>query len=249
MANIQFGTGTAFFVPTNTNAPLLNNPTPIAPTLLQEISFDFKATNKELYGRYQFAADVARGKVSASGKGKITATDLNFLNGLYFGMPANVGAVRPVLETFPTTGGTAQVSKHANFNTDYGVVNAATGVPLVLITSGAPAEGQYSVNAATGTYTFAVGETIASVNISYSWSDTATGTTVVLSSQAQGYGPEFAINLNSQYESKLFCLSLYRCKMTDISIPTKMEDYWLSDFSFGIFANAAGNIGSIYADQ
>ena len=249
MANIQFGTGTAFFVPTNTNAPLLNNPTPIAPTLLQEISFDFKATNKELYGRRQFAEDVARGKVSVSGKCKITATDLNFLNGLYFGMPQSTGAVRPLVETFPTAGGTAQVSKHANFNTDYGVVSAATGVPLVLITSGAPAEGQYSVNAATGTYTFAVGETIASVTISYSWSDTTSGTTVVLSSQALGYGPEFALNLNSQYESKLFSLVLFRCKATDISIPTKQEDYWISDASFGAFANAAGNIGAIYSDQ
>ena len=154
-----------------------------------------------------------------------------------------------MVETVLTASGTAQVSKHANFNTDYGVVNAATGVPLVLVTNGAPAEGQYTVNAATGTYTFAVGETIASVIISYTWSDTTSGTTVVLSSQALGYGPEFAVNLNSDYEGKLFCLSMFRCKMTDISVPTKQEDHWIADFSFGIFANAAGNIGAIYADQ
>lgn len=247
MANIQFGTGTAAFVPSNLNSPLLTSLTPLVPTLLQEMSVDFKATSKELFGRQQFAADVARGKISASGKGKITATDPLFLNSLFFGLPTATGAVRPVTETHAVAA-SVTTTNAAHFAIDYGVVNGSTGVPMTLVAS-TPAVGQYSVAVSTGIYTFNASETATSVLISYAWTDTTSGTTLAITNQQQGYSPQFSCNLFNIYQSKLFSLSLTTCKLTDIQIPSKMEDYWISDFSYVICANPAGLVGTIYADQ
>ena len=245
MPNIQFGTGTAVFSPSSLNAPQLTNVTPLAPTLLQEISLDFKASNKELYGRYQWAMDVARGKITASGKFKVIATDPNLLNALYFGLPTATGTSRYNLAEPHAVSASVQVTNHAMFEKDGGVVDASTGIPLALVAS-APIEGQYSV--AAGTYTFAAGETITNVLITYS-STSMSGVTIAITNQLQGYGPEFELDLTNTYEGKYFGFRLYRCKLTDFSLPTKMEDYWIGDGSFSICANAAGNGGSVFADQ
>ena len=248
MAIIQFGTGGASFNPSAINAALLANPTPLTPALIQETSIDFKAGNKKLYGRNQWAVDVARGQIDATGKGKIGSTDPIFLNQVYFGMPVTSGStVRQVINESHAPGATVTIAPPTGtFNENLGVINGTTGDPFIMIPSGTPAIGQYSVNASTGVYTFASGETATSVQISYKYNDPTSGSTIVISSQVNGYSPEFELNLFNTYRSRTFGLQMFRCKMTDMSLATKQNDYWMADFSFDICANDAGLVGSLY---
>lgn len=248
MANIQFGGGYAAFNPSSVNAAQLANPTPLSPALVQETSVDFKADNKSLFGRNQFAVDVARGQIKANGKGKIGSTDPMFLNQMYFGMPQTVGSIRPVPNEQHNFAPSIQVTQHAGFAKDMGVTNATSGLAMIRVATN-PAIGQYSVDLGAGNYSFNAAEPATAVQISYSYSDLTSGVTIGISAQINGYSPEFELEMSNYYRGKLFALVLYRCKMTDISLASKQTDYWMSDFSFEICANDAGNVGTIYADQ
>ena len=74
---------------------------------------------------------------------------------------------------------------------------AATGVPLVLHAT--PTTGQYSVDTATGVYTFAAADTLLEVFISYSYTNTA-GNTMTVGNHAMGYGPIISMNVIFPYE-------------------------------------------------
>lgn len=251
MPNLQFGTGGIFFQPSNANANLLTDLTPRSPALLQEVSVEFKADQKSLFGRKQMPAAVARGKVTTSGKCKLASQDALLWNALYFGMPTSTSGARiSDSEQHSLNASTLATVTVLNtpFAVDYGVTNGSTGIPMQKITSGSPTENQYSVNTSTGVYTFSSSETATSVILSYAFTST-TGVGFTISSQNMGYAPTFLMVMRNTFEGKEFVLTLNSCTMTDISIPSKQDDFWVSDCSFGIQADAAGNLGSFYADQ
>lgn len=254
MPNIQFGTGGAFFVPSNANAPLLTNLSPNSPQLLQEMSVEFKADQKMLFGRKQMASAVARGKVNISGKGKLATFDPVLANQLYFGMPTTTAGTRiqdselhalnastsAVITVAPPNAGVFQV--------DYGVINGVTGIQMIYTSAAPIAENQYSVNLATGAYTFFNGETATSVSISYGYSST-TGSGFTVTAQNMGYGPTFKMTLANTFQGKGLYVTLNSCTLTDYSIPTKQDDFWVSDISFVAQLDPGGTLGTIYADQ
>ena len=249
--NIQFGTGVLYGLPNAGNTAA--NPTPYQLGILQEMSVDFKADLKKLYGQSQFPVAKARGKIDVTAKGKIAVLDPGLLNQLYFGQGQTTGMTIMAVNEAATIGSgsppvyTYQVANNTTFETDYGVTNALTGAQLENV-SGTPASGQYSVNLATGTYTFAAADAGIGVLISYTYSSSTRGATITLTNQLMGYAPEFRAFLFNSFQSKLFGLELYSCTMGSVSIPTKQEDFWMSDIDFDAGVDASGTLGKIYAD-
>lgn len=245
--NIQFGSGVLFGVPNAGN--LAVNPTPQKFGLLQDMQVTFKGDLKKLYGQNQFPASTARGKIDVSAKGKIATLDPTMLNQLYFGQTAAMGQKRIVVDeahSVPAaTPFTVPVTNSTNFVDDLGVTYSLTGQRLTKVGS-APTTGQYSE--ASGTYTFAAADTGLGVLISYSWTDTTTGTTITLTSQLMGYAPVIQAFLFNTFRGKQVAIQLNSCTMGQISIPSKQEDFWMSDIDFEANTDASNTLGYLYAD-
>jgi hypothetical protein len=244
--NIQFGTGVLYGLPNAGN--LATNPTPYKFPVLQEASVEFKGDLKKLYGTSQFPQAKARGKIEVSCKAKIAAFDPGFINQLYFGQTEAAGVTQMNVDeahSIPGTPYQVTVTNSANFVTDYGVVFSATGKALTKVASG-PTTGQYSVSA--GVYTFAAADTTLGVLIAYSSTDSTSGATITLNNQLMGYAPEFRAFLFSSFRTKRLGIELYSCTLGQLTIPTKQEDFWMSDITFDASVDASNTLGQIYAD-
>jgi hypothetical protein len=248
--NIQFGTGVLYGLPNAGN--LATNPTPYKFPVLQEASVEFKGDLKKLYGQSQFPVAKARGKIDVSCKCKIAAFDIGMLNQLYFGQAAAAGVTTMAVDevdTIPGTPFSITPTNAAHFVTDYGVIDKATGAQMVkvpLLTT--PTTGQYHVDPATGIYTFAAADTTKVVKINYSYTDSTTGETITLTNQLMGYAPEFRAFLFSNFRTKRLGIELYSCTLGQITVPTKQEDFWMSDLTFDAGVDATDTLGQIYAD-
>jgi hypothetical protein len=251
MLNPQFGCGVFFGIPNAGNIVAL--PTPQQFGILQEVSVEFKADLKKLYGQQQFPVAKARGKIDVTAKGKMASLDPNFFSQLYFGQPTSTGVARTVYaESHPFAASIAPANPTANV--DLGVIDLATGLALVS-TQAAPTEGQYkftpAVPGSPGTpaaYTFFATETDAVLLLNYQWPD-PTGTTLQINNQLMGYAPEFRALLYNDFRASMFALQLNSCILGSLTVPTKQEDFWVSDFDLDASTDAAGVLGYIYSDQ
>jgi endoglucanase Acf2 len=147
--------------------------------------------------------------------------------------------------TIPGTPYQVTVTHSGTFVTDYGVIDTLTGTQLTKVAS-SPATGQYSV--AAGVYTFAAADTTKTVKISYSYTDSTAGATITLANQLMGFAPEFRAFLFSAFRTKRLGIELYSCTMGQMTIPTKQEDFWMSDLTFDAGVDATDTLGKIYAD-
>ncbi len=240
MAAYSFGSGTLVGVRTD-----IANATPSQFGVLQDVEIDFAATMKELMGQNQFAVAVARSSMKVTGKIKSAKIVASVYNNLFFGQTAATGAILQVVNeaaTIPSTPYQVTVANAATFQTDLGVLNAATGLPLAKVAS-APATGQYSVNAATGVYTFAAADTGNALLISYTYTSASGATKITIANQLQGAAPTFQMNLAETYNSKVLNFQLNQCIASKLSFPLKNSDWTINDIEFQAFADAAGNIG------
>jgi hypothetical protein len=141
---------------------------------------------------------------------------------------------------------------HTTTVTDLGVINGDTGQPMIRVAA-TPAVGQYSFTpAATGptpaAYVFNASETASKVLLNYQWPDTL-GTTLVIANQLMGFAPEFSALLYNNFRNNTYCVQLNAVIMGSMSVPTKLDDFWISDFDGSAFVDAAGNLGSIFSDS
>lgn len=147
------------------------NATPVRFGVLQDVSIDFSAEAKELYGQLQFAVDVARGKTKITGKAKFAILQASVYNNLYFGQTTtpltqtlfayNEAATVGSVVTGTTNGVTATSSPTLHF--------ASTPAGVVVGASIADATAPTAITA--GTYVLS-----------------KTGTTVTMSANAAGPG-------------------------------------------------------------
>lgn len=257
---IEFGTGVLFGLPNAGNTAA--NPTPYKFGVLQEASVEFKGDLKKLYGTSQFPVAKARGKIEVNCKAKIASFDPGMLNQLYWGQTLTPGMTIMAVDEAgtitgvgsPVTSGSVTV-QHAQggsplvavFVTDYGVIDTSTGKQLTKVT-GTPTTGQYSVNTSTGVYTFATADVGKAVKISYTYTDSTRGGTVALNNQLMGFAPEFRAFLQGSFRSKFLGIELNSCTMGQMSVPTKQEDFWMSDITFDAGVDASDTLGAIYGD-
>jgi len=248
----EFGSGTLFGFPAGGNTAA--NPTPMKFGTLQDVSLDISGDVKQLYGQKQFPEAVARGKCKVTGKAKFAAINGKMLNDLFFGQPMGSGMIKTSLDetaTVPATPFQITVVNASTFKQDWGVRYASgvsAGVPLTRV-SASPATGQYSVNTATGVYTFAAGDTGASVQISYTFVAASTGTQLNIANQLMGFAPLVQAFLESQYNNNQFGVMLYSIVASKLSFATKQEDFLIPEFDFEAFGNSAGQVIDIYSNE
>jgi len=225
--------------------------------LMQDVDITFSYTDKPLYGQQQFPAALARGQGKITGKAKLAQINVLLYSDLFFGLTPTIGSSQTVSQdealTIPATPPfTVTVSHAAAYLQDLGVWNAITGDRFNRVTTPS-ASLQYSVNPATGVYTFSSADQSVAVRISYVYNQPTTGASVLLTNQVQGYTPAFQCTIFQkisptvpgapQNVSLPWALMLYACVSNSFSIPTSQDNWTLNAFDFSAFANASGNIG------
>lgn len=249
---IAFGSGTLAARAVNSSGAVVGSPGKFG--TLQSTSVDISASTKELFGGSVFPVAVARGTSKITGKSSAASINLRQYNDLFFGGTLTSGKQRQLAideaNTVPNAAGpyTVTVTGAADFKKDYGVVYADTGVPFILVASGSEAAGSYSVDEATGIYTFSAADASKAVRITYEYEPTvADGDTLTITNQLIGTAPIFQCNLATIYNGKMFVLTLEACVATKLSLATKLEDFMIPDFEFSAFANDAGIVGYMSA--
>jgi hypothetical protein len=140
--------------------------------VLQDIQIEFDWSDKELYGQLQFPVAIARGQGKITGKAKFAQILGLLYSDIFFGVtPATGQFAVSQLEaaTVPaTTPYTVIPANAASYNDDLGISYAASGKRFNRVTTPSSA-GQYSVNFATGAYSFSSADASAAVLISYTY--------------------------------------------------------------------------------
>ncbi|MGD0826562.1 MAG: hypothetical protein ABSA09_00540 [Desulfobaccales bacterium] len=237
-----FGAGTLYGLTTATPTP-----TPVKFGTLQDVSVEFSADVKELYGANQFPAHIGRGKNKITCKAKLGQIQGAMLNNLYFGLPLSTGellSAQKEAHNIPaSTPFTVTVANTTAFAQDLGVVYAATGAPLTQVPS-APTMGQYSVGAG-GVYTFAAADEGAAILIDYLYNSPTTGGTIAISNQPMGLTPTFKAVLTGVTGGYTMTLVLNQCISSKLTLPTKNEDHLIVEFDFSAMADQNDNIGTL----
>jgi hypothetical protein len=214
--------------------------------VLQDIQIDFDWTDKELYGQFQFPIAIARGQGKVSGKAKFAQILGLLYSDLFFGQPAATGQFgiqEYEADTVPpSTPFAVNVANAATYNDDLGVYYAGTGVAFNRVTTPAAA-GQYSVNFATGVYTFSSADESQAVLISYTYNITASGNKITITNQIAGTTPTFKATFYTTYAGKGTALRLNACIAGKLSLPTKIDDWMIEELDFSAYADASGTIG------
>ena len=236
----MFSFGSGVLLGTRTD---IANATPVNFGLVQEVQLDLQFTAKELYGQYQFPVAIARGQGKATGKAKMAQVSGLAFNNLFFGAAPASGQLAtsygeagtvPALSPY-----TASVVNAGAWQDDYGVVYAASGLPLAKVAS-SPAAGQYSV--AAGVYTFNASDAGKAVLISYTYTVSSSGQELTLANPLLGTTPTFQAQLYTSFQGKPCNVKLFNCVSSKLSFATKLEDFTIPELDFDIFANAAGNV-------
>jgi len=234
--NPQFGAGSLY--------GRVAGKTPVYIGALQDVDVSFEGSIKELFGQYQFPLAIGRGTGKVTGKAKFASIKGDVLATLYFNeTPATGQTLMAIKEanTIPGTPFKITVTHAATFVSDYGVLDALTGLPYKKVT-GTPTTGQYSVDEETGMYTFAAADTLKDVLISYTYT-AVTGQTITINNQLLGDAPVFECVLQQTFNLKTTTLILYKCVSSKLTYPTKLEDFVIQEFDFGAFCNDAGVLG------
>src|SRR5262249_11463601 len=170
--------------------------------VLQDIQIDFDWSNKELYGQLQFPVAIARGQGKITGKAKFAQILGLLYSDIFFGAtPATGQFAVSQLEaaTVPAaTPYTANVATAASYKDDLGVVYASSGKRFNRVTTPSAA-GQYSVNFATGVYTFSSADASAAILVSYTYNIVTSGNKLTMTNQSMGLTPTFKATFYTNY--------------------------------------------------
>ena len=247
---INFGAGKLIAVPTNlADGTAIANPTPVILGTMQDIALDLSTEIKTLYGSKRYPIAVGQGKGKTEIKAKYAEIDGAILGSLFFGKAATTGiksAVFDAASTIPTTPFQVTIAppNSGTFVADLGVIFSATGVQLTRVAS-APAVSQYSLNAATGVYTFNTADSAKAVAISYEYTAAAGGQVWAMTNDIMGYTPSFSMLLKNTFDGKSLVVKLNRCVSGKLSLPLKSDDFAIYDFEASAFADSANSLGYI----
>lgn len=229
------------------------NPYSIRVATLQETSFDFKSSNKELTGENQFAEAIGRGSTKISGKAKSGRFNGRLMNEVFFKQPSTSILAQAKLialdEAAVVATASATVANAANFLEDLGVQNATTGEPYTRV-GAAPAVKQYTVNEATGIYTFNATENGNNLLFSYLYKSSASGaSTLQILNQAAGEAPTFRAIFSQKFQGQTLTLTLNALVAESLGFGFKNEDFAMPDFAFSAQADTLGVVGELSLTQ
>lgn len=237
-----FGPGILFLTRTD-----VANSTPVNVGFCNELSYDMSASVKELYGQNRLPLLTAAGTMKCSGKIKAATFSGQALNSALFGGSFTAGQTSlktnasTAIPTSPFTI-TPTVPDSGTFDTDLGVVNSATGVPLTLVASG-PTAGQYSHSLGVYTFSSADHSSAISVKISYAYTHTGLGgQTLVYANSLIGTNPTFQMDYSTILYGAEYNMRFYNAISTKLSMGHKLEDFAMPELDFSFFCNVAGNL-------
>lgn len=244
----NFGVGYLYAV----NAALAN-PTPVQFATLQDVQPDASFEVKELYGQYTFPELIARGKGKLGLKAKTGRMYSQILNQLVLPGSTTAAGITSLsaneTAAIPTTPFQITVLNGATFATDLGVVYASganAGKQLTRVAGPTPTTGQYTVNTATGVYTFAAADTTISVAISYAYTVPATGVTNSYTNQLLGSGSTVQLVVGNFYNGNFFGFKFYAALCDKLAFPMKNDDFTLNDLEFKCFSDNLGRVWDQY---
>ncbi len=223
------------------------NPTPARALVPQSQSLDFKRKVESLFGEKQMAVAVGAGSMDVTGKveyGKINArmfADMLFgdtgTTGQYLEADKEAGTV-PSSSTYVIT-----VANSATWLFDLGVVDVTTGNIMSRVAAAAEVAGK-SYSVAAGIYTFAAGDASANKLISYGYSATGVGETIVMANQTQGLVGNFtAVHvLPWGTEQDMFVLS--NCTTSSAGLSLKQSGFATNTMEYTAAANANDQLGT-----
>lgn len=246
MPQFDFGSGSLWGIPTQTVAGVaVTNPTPAKFGILQNVSMDFDAPVKGLYGTYMFPVALGRGKGKISFKAQFGRIQAGAWSSLFFGQTGQPVTGQTIVTegeagSIPATPFQVTVAGSATFKNDLGVYYAATGIKLSRVASG-PTTGQYSVSAG-GVYTFASADTLLGVLIDYE-STVATGYTITMNNQLMGNQPTFKAAFRGLYNGSQCVMEFNNCVSEKLSFATKIDDFAIPEMDFQAFADNANVLG------
>lgn len=254
LGGLGFGAGFIYTSPVSGSGNPAPNPTPVPIGIVQNVKFTISGDIKELFGSNQYPVDTAVGKRSIKGSFEFGQLTNNILSQLFFGDAVTTGVLATVTDptaAIPATPFQITVANAAHFVTDYGVINAATGVSLARVSSG-PTAGEYSVNTGTGVYTFSSADNVSGVQVSitYSWTDSTAGDTMVAGNHAMGYGPIIALNVIFPYDAPTpggMGFLFPNCRLGKVDVTTKLDDYSMFSTDFEAFAGVGTALGSPFS--
>lgn len=249
---VNFGAGNLAIIP----PPAAADTTPVVIGTLQDVQIDYSSTKKLLFGTKQFAIASADAEAKLTGKAKSGQIKGALLNAALAGSTSAAGQTAEVTDPatpIPTTPFTITVAGAATFADDVGVVNAATNVPFAKVAA-APIAGQYSVNPATGVYTFAAADNASaiSVKITYTKIIAATGKTITLGNQLMGISTTYVLELFN--DSVANAGKVYGARLAAIVIPKlalvfKNTDFSMTDVDFEALDDGNGNIAKFITQE
>jgi len=235
-----FAAGSLIATQTNTSGAV----TPVRFGILQDVSVDFSADLKELYGQNRYAIALAPGKTKVEIKAKFAQISANLFNSVYFGSTISTtqtlladGEIGTIM-----SGGSLTVSNAATFLADEGIVYNTTQVPLVNVGT-ITATGQYK-SAGAGIYNFNTADIGSLVAVSYLYSATG-GDMIPMGNPKMGVGPSFKVVLSQQFDNRALTYVFNNCQAAKLSMPAKQDDWLISEIDFQVSADTSGNIGSI----
>lgn len=249
MSQVNVGAGDLIFQPPNgaIDAAAGVVSTPIRVATLQEVTLDYSATVKEIYGEAGFAKEMAVAERKLTGKAKFAKISGRLLAMCLDGAVLSTGTSNiEQIETGSPSAGSLTVSKSANFQANLGVYDS-NGNELKEVAS-APTVGQYSVVA--GVYTHNTGDNGKTFTYRYSYSQTQ-GNKVALTNPTMGIPTKFKLFLYNYYVpngSKTLAAELPAVVVPKLSMPFKNTDFTMPDLEFNVLDDGAGNIGTFYID-
>lgn len=244
MAFAVFGPGSLYVTRTD-----IANATPINIGYAQEFSLDQSGESKELFGQNQYPLVVARGTIKVTGKAKAAQLSAIALNNAFYGESGfSTGQLLAEFaeeQTVPATPFEITINPPGAgvFDNDLGVLNATTGLPYERVQTAA-ATGQYSVNEATGVYTFDTTDEAEAILISYAYTLAGSGQMITITNKVIGTTPTFQLDYATSLNSKPYYLRLYQCVSSKFTQSFKLTDFMMPELDFAVFANASGQVYS-----
>lgn len=246
MSQYAFGSGVMWGTLAGTT-----NPTPSRFGGLQDISIDFTATVKPLFGQYTFPLTVGRGTVKVQGKAKFAQLQGRLMNDLFF--QGTVTNSQPIVvdNEISTPGSTYTVANGPTLLvSELGVRYQATGIPLTRVAS-APAVGQYSFVLATGVYTFNASDNALVMLVSYVTQPApVAGQKIVVGNPLIGVAPVFTCVFKQQYTgpagvSQQMAFQFNACTASKLAFATKLEDFTIPELDFDAFCDNSNTLCTI----
>ncbi len=131
---------------------------------------------------------------------------------------------------------------------DLGVYYSTSGLQLSFVTS-VTTSGQYTFNTTTGVYTINAGDENIALLANYQYASTTTGYTLTFDNPLMGNTPRFQGVFAQTYATQQIVMVFYNCTTTNMTFPTRIDDYTIMDVDFMMSANAGGHVGLITTTQ